>query len=175
MTAIAGFVDGSTVWVGADSSITDCDYTATNLIEKAFIVGPYVVGGSGDLRTLQVLRYSWNPPNPPRSRDKLSEFMCSDFVGTISKALTSAGVDLGSADFGLVVGVKARIFEIADDLSVVEPMDGIAASGSGRDLALGSLLSTTRWKNPVDRISMALEAAASRNAHVRSPWTIVHL
>jgi hypothetical protein len=49
------------------------------------------------------------------------------------------------------------------------------AEGSGQQVALGSLHSTTQVKTPRKRVRMALEASAKFIMSVRGPFTIIEV
>jgi hypothetical protein len=49
------------------------------------------------------------------------------------------------------------------------------AEGSGGELALGSLFSTTNIKTSRKRVRVALEAAAKFNMAVQGPFTIIEV
>jgi hypothetical protein len=49
------------------------------------------------------------------------------------------------------------------------------AEGSGQQVALGSLFSTTAVKTPRKRVRMALEASAKFIMSVRGPFTIIEV
>lgn len=174
MTAIVGFTNGKTVWIGGDSAVSDGeDFVLLGRDEKVFKTGKLIIGCSGDVRAIQIIRYNWQPPPLPKSRKQLTRYMCSTFVKSLRKAIEEGYKEQASVCFSILVGVWGRIFEVSDDYSVVEPIDSVAAVGSGRDIAIGSLLTSSPKAKPETRIAKALSAAATRNPSVQPPWVII--
>src|SRR5947209_185019 len=62
MTCIAAISQRGQVWMGGDSASSD-GYTITTLADpKVFKVGAFLLGVCGSFRHLQLLRYSFQPP-----------------------------------------------------------------------------------------------------------------
>ena len=76
-----------------------------------------------------------------------------------------------------LVGVKNKLFEIQNDYSVLEPLDGFSAVGCGEDVAIGSLITTTTYykdTHPIDHVKFALEAAEKACCGVQRPFVIIN-
>ena len=75
-----------------------------------------------------------------------------------------------------MVGYNGAIYVIEGDFNVGVPRDNYYAIGGGSPFAFGSLHSTRGSSlTPVQRVTMALEAAAAYKAGVRGPFTILQL
>lgn len=181
MTAIVGVEGPSSVWLGADAAATWPDHSRQTLTsEKVWRHGEWVFGSCGSLRLLQLLRYALVVPQAPDGDDDLDRFLVTDFIDAVRAILIDAGVTqskdgvetMDESDF--VVGLRGRLYTVQGDFSVVRSTLGYAATGSGIDLALGSLYST-RGRSPRARVRQALEAAATHNASVAPPFTILEL
>ena len=69
-----------------------------------------------------------------------------------------------------LVGYRGRLFGVESDYQIEELTVPYMAIGSGSDLALGSLFSTTDVKCPRERLELAPKAAEAFNNTVRSPF-----
>ena len=166
MTAIVGYTNGETVWIGADSAISDGGGGVTSSQDpKVFQIDDYLVGYSGDVRAGQALHYEWEIPR--RGHIGLMKFMCSKFVRSLEACLGGGDSKLQAE---ILVGIRGRLFIVSSDLAVVEEYGQVAAVGSGGDLALGSLLTSPAKLSPGRRLIKALEVAASHSQGVRPPW-----
>lgn len=181
MTAIVAVEGPSSVWLGGDAAATWPDHSRQTLTsEKVWRHGEWAFGSCGSLRLLQLLRHVLVVPQAPDSVDDLDRFIVTDFIDAVRATLLDAGVTqskdgvetMDESDF--VVALRGRVYTVQGDFSVVRSSLGYAATGSGIDLALGSLYSTQSL-SPRTRIRKALEAAAMHNASVAPPFTILEL
>ena len=78
-----------------------------------------------------------------------------------------------SSNGAFLVGYQSRLFCIHSDYSLVEVAQDFHCIGSGEEVALGSLYTSKRLvSNPVERIELALEAAATFCNGVGAPFHI---
>lgn len=177
MTAIVGLVHDGRVLIGADS-VGVGGWTAVHRADrKVFRAGPYVMGFTSSFRMGQILRWSFDAPDPTDT-DDIDRFMCTTFVDAVRKALVDGGwakKDAEQERGGIfLVGVAGRLFAIEEDFQVGAPADGYAAVGSGEPYALGALAATEGLGlEPEKRVLTALEAAERHNIGVRGPFHLM--
>lgn len=181
MTCIVAIAQDGVVSMGGDSAATDPQggTLVTVQMPKIFIKDEYIIGYSGSFRMGKFIQYTLEFPKPPswaKGSAKLDEFMNGYVVPALRKQAKEAELEQGEKeDFGLIIGIRGHIFELDENWAAYEPTRGYSASGSGMDVALGSLFSTSNWSNPKKRISSALEASAMHNAYVKAPFTILEV
>ena len=176
MTAIAGITDGTTCWLAGDSAVVSGYDLTVRPEPKVFARGPYLFGLTGSGRASQLLRYTFQPPDPAGD---LLEHMCTTFVSALRTCLKDAGWakktdEKENADAHFLAAVSGRVFKVWADYQVTEREDGYDAVGCGEDLLLGSLHTTAAlgWA-PEARLAVALEAAARFSTGVCPPFTVV--
>lgn len=178
MTCIAGIVDKGRVFIGGDSAgVGDYDLVV-RADRKVFAIGDYVMGFTTSFRMGQLLAHAFAPPNPPSDSEDLMRFMVVDFIDVVRKLLKDNGFskveDNVESGGTFLVGVKGRLFHIADDFQVGESTHGFDACGCGAQLALGSLWAMqTRNLHPIEKVRAALAAAETFSAGVRAPFHII--
>jgi hypothetical protein len=175
VTCIAGITDKKKVWLMGDSAGIDVNYgKMIHSEEKVWVSGQYVLGFTTSFRMGQILK-TIVFPDPPL--EDLLSFMTGSFVDYARNALLKGGfaqINKGQESGGVfMVGVLGRLFVIHSDYQVQEVLEH-AAIGSGKDLALGSLLTTQTAKmTPEGRLRWALHCAATYNAGVGPPYKMV--
>lgn len=156
------------VYLAADSSICTDSEVVPMSTDKIFTIGSYDFAHAGSFRLAQIIRYCFEPTEPPVDED-IVKFMASTFISELTLALKdnlpSKNID-EPLELELLVVVSGRLFYIGSDLCIVENKDDFAAIGAARKYALGSLYATVGLE-PEERVTMALEAAS----HF-SPWSI---
>ena len=174
MTAVVGVVDGSHVWIGADSAGV-ANWSVVNRKDpKVFRLGPMLVGFTSSFRMGQLIRYSMKAPPEAPPEDPYA-YMVSEFVPRLRKCLKRGGfakVENGREEAGtMLIGYCGHLFEIGEDYQVGEGFDGYAAVGGGYEVALGALYASGDHL-PADRVKIALEAAAAHHIGVRPPFVV---
>jgi ATP-dependent protease HslVU (ClpYQ) peptidase subunit len=176
MTCIVGLVDKEKVYIGGDSAATAGYLVLKRIDTKVFNKGEFVIGATTSFRMIQILNYSFDPPEI--TKDDLHEYMCTDFIKAVKKAFKKNGYKKSYSDGedkggSFLVGVRGRLFEIDTDFQVGENLDGYASIGCGYHFAYGSLYSTESFEySAVKRVSTALEAAAKFDTAVKEPFII---
>lgn len=177
MTAIAGLVHDGRVLLGADSAASGGWTIGTRTDLKVFRTGRYVLGFTTSFRMGQILRWGFEPPQPP-GNGQLERFMCTTWIDAVREALKTGGwakkdnEQETGGDF--LVGVAGRLFTVYADYQVAEAADRYAACGSGEQLALGAFAATEGMRlTPKRRVSLALAAAERHIATVRRPFHLV--
>jgi len=189
MTCIVALSVGNKVYLGGDSAASD---DKTGLIlqtvdSKVFKIGQYGIGFVDSFRMGQILQYNWAPPiyKPSKGFKNLDKFMRTKFVQSIKEVYqehgygrfgTSAGED-GDEGGTIIIAVQktGRIFVMDVDYHISEVDVQYLAEGSGQQVALGSLFSTSSVKTPRKRVRMALEAAQKFIMSVKGPFTIIEV
>lgn len=175
MTAIVGLVYEGRVYLGGDSASAR-GWTQTLLAEpKVHRTGPYVIGSSGSLRSLQLIRHAFTPPAPTVD---LMSFMATTFVDAVRPVLKDGGWATKTneqemnTDSMFMVGVNGHLFQVDAAYAVCESTTGYMAIGCGDDFALGAM-HATEGQPPKQRIRAALAAAAQFSMGVSAPFNIV--
>lgn len=173
MTCIVGLVDSGTVYIGGDSAGTSDWHLTIRADRKVFRNGDFIMGFTSSFRMGQLLAHSFSPP--PRRQGTLTyAYMVTDFIDGVRECLKRGGFakkDNDQETAGtFLVGYDSRLFEINSDYQVGESVCGYLTAGCGRDIALGSLHSSTG--DPSSRVFAALTAAEHFNAGVRGPFHI---
>jgi len=174
MTVIVGLCDKGKVYIGGDSATTAShDITSLNQ-KKVFRNGDFLIGVTGSVRMLQLLRYSLVPPKHNPTHDILT-YLVNEFVKEVRACLknggcleTRDGIETGGK---FLLGHGGRLFYMGSDFQVSETMCGYRAIGSAEDLALGSLY-TSEGLAPEGRVLKALGAAQKFNVTVREPFYV---
>ena len=188
MTCIVALAAGNKVYLGGDSAASDekSGLVLQTTDPKVFKVGQFGIGFVDSFRMGQILQYNWTPPiyKPTAGFKNLDKFMRTKFVESVKEAFQEHGYgrfgqstedgDEGGI-FIIAVQNTGRIFSMDVDYHISEVDVEYLAEGSGQQVALGSLFSTSAVKTPRKRVRMALEAAAKFIMSVRGPFTIIEV
>jgi ATP-dependent protease HslVU (ClpYQ) peptidase subunit len=174
MTCIVGIGDGKNVWIGGDSAASIGYNVYTLAPEKVFARGDLLVGGTGSMRMLQLVRY--NLDIPKHDAGSGIAWMVKRFIPVVRACFRDHGYieEENKRESGgtFLVGLNGKIYLVASDFQVSLGQNNIAVTGSGDEVALGALYAT-QGKSPKKRIQIALEAAAHINAYVAPPFVIL--
>lgn len=180
MTAIAGILEGGTIWLGGDSAGVDgCYSMQVRSDPKVFKNGEFIFGYTSSFRMGQILQYDFTPPSPHEG-DKGIAYMVKRFVPSLMKAFKGAGYqseEKGEVSGGtFLCGYRSELYQIQCDYQVARVTQPYLACGCGQDIILGSLHATEQFDlDPKERITIALDAAESFSAGVRGPYTIISI
>lgn len=178
MTCIVGYLDKKTkkVTIGGDSAgVAGLDITIRK-DEKVFKVGDFIIGCTSSFRMIQLLRFSFKPPEI-KSKN-IYEYMCTDFINAVRECFKNGGYlqkysDGDEKGGTFLVAYKNRLFRIENDFQVAESLNGIDAVGCGAYYALGSLHILSRQNlTPKEKVLKSLETAAFFSAGVSKPFVI---
>lgn len=188
MTCIVALAVGNKVFLGGDSAASDekSGLILQTVNPKVFKIGQYGIGFVESFRMGQILQYNWTPPiyKPTAGFKNLDKFMRTKFVESVKEAYQEHGygrfgTNTEDGDEGgiIIIAVQntGRIFIMDTDYHVSEVDVDYLAEGSGQQVALGSLYSTTTIKTPRKRVRMALEAAQKFIMSVKGPFTIIEV
>jgi ATP-dependent protease HslVU (ClpYQ) peptidase subunit len=179
MTCIVGLIDkeNKKVLLGGDSSgISGWDLNIRK-DPKVFINGSFIIGGTTSYRMLQLLNFSFKPPEI--KTDNIYEYMCTDFVNAIRNCFKDGsylqketkGDETGGT---FLVAHNDRLFKIGCDFQVGETLNGMDSVGCGSSYALGSLYTTEKLNmKPKDRVIKSLECATAFSCGVYKPFIVL--
>jgi ATP-dependent protease HslVU (ClpYQ) peptidase subunit len=174
MTAIVGIAKDGVVWLGGDSAGSDGHLIQSRSDPKVFVKGEFIFGFAGSFRIGQVLQYIFEPPVPETQG---IAYMIKQFVPKLRDTIEKAGASMGddtAPSSVFIVGHLGVLYEIEEDYQVARFAKPYHACGSGDGVCLGSLHSTEGLDMPpMQRISMALEAASEFCLGVKPPFTIL--
>lgn len=180
MTCIVGIVDKKTkrVVIGGDSASTSGENINTRKDPKVFKNGEFAIGCTGSFRMMQLLRFSFKPPEI-KSKD-IYEYMCTDFINEVRECFKKGGFlqkyTEGDEKGGkFLVAYKNKLFQIQDDFQVGESLDGIEICGCATDFASGALFVLSKQNIPTgQKVIKALEAAEYLSPFVRRPFVLIN-
>lgn len=175
MTCIVGIEDGQKVIIGGDSRMVS-GWTAQPICGgKLWKSGEAIMGLSGSPRMLQLLRHQLEIPKRETGMS-VEAYMVGPFMDAVRLLLRDTGhvkVENEVQETGsqFLVGIRGKLFAVAQDFQAQRYADGFAAIGSGRGPALGALHATSEgeWSGE-DRVRIALEAAARFDIGVSAPF-----
>ena len=181
MTCIVGVLDkeNNRVIIGGDSAASTETGICVRKDPKVFQNKNFIMGCTSSFRMIQLLRFSFNPPEKDPQKD-LYAYMCTDFINAVRLCFkeggyaqkTTEGEDKGGI---FLVGIENRLFRIDCDFQVGESYTGTEACGCGQDFALGALYALRNSKiSPENKIIRALEAAEELALGVKGPFIILN-
>jgi ATP-dependent protease HslVU (ClpYQ) peptidase subunit len=179
MTCIVGYVDKKTkkVIIGGDSAGVSGYDIIIRKDTKVFKVEDFVIGCTSSFRMIQLLRFSFKPPEI-KTKD-IYEYMCTDFITSVRKCFADGGYlqknTTGDEKGGtFLVAYKDRLFEIQDDFQVGENLNGISAAGCGEKYALAALHTLSNIKmTSKQKVLKTLETASFYSNGVSAPFVIM--
>lgn len=167
MTAIAGFVQGAHVYMGCDSAITAGDIRCRTTEPKIWRQGNILIGAAGDGRCIQLIRNYWKP----LPTHDLFDFIIQEGVVELQSILKAhRAPTVGEVE--LLIATKSRLVSVDPWWHVMERPDKIDAVGSGGQVALASLLTSSNKTAPKIRLRKALEISASLVNSVEGPFLL---
>lgn len=179
MTCIVGHVDRKqkTVTIGGDSCGSSGNSIEIRKDVKVFKNGDFVIGCTASFRMIQLLRFSFTPPEI-NSKD-IYQYMCTDFVNAVRRCFEGGGYlqrysDGDEKGGTFLVAYKNRLFKVEEDFQVGEVLIGFDAIGCGGTFALGALYSMA--KNDLstrEKVLCALNAAVFFANGVRGPFILL--
>ena len=181
MTCIAGIVEEGKIYMGADSCVTIGNIIAIKRYPKIWQKSNMLFGTSGSCRTTDLLKFSLTIPKHPSDIDDIT-YITTLLLNDVQKCLID-GIESSTTTNGVaetnnsvaLVGYNGNLYEIDPDYSIMTVKDNYMAIGCGKDLALGSLHTSTGNRNPLERLKMALEAAAYNSWGVEPPFDYLTL
>ena len=168
MTCIIGFTDrqNGVSWIGGDSLGSDGYVKAAEMPAKVFrneMFKNVLIGGTTTFRHLDLLKYSedlFDEVDRYKNIEIDHKFMVKKFIPKVITLFKDGviGEDEKNRGGNFIVATPLRVFEVQSDYSVLEPELGICAVGCGREVAMGSLITTVEMDIPpqdkIDRKSV---------------------
>lgn len=152
MTVIVAALTGDHITMAADSQISAGWQRIYTDVPKIWTAGAYLIGGSGDLRAIQVVRHhtSWPKHRPDEDTD-VEAFVVKQVVPALRNANENKGVTEthhGSESWPctLLIAWGATLVEVDGHGAVVVPTPTRHAIGSGYAEALGALGDAGPWR-----------------------------
>lgn len=188
MTCIIGFIDKTNecVWMGADSlgsnGYTQSIYTQPKVFHHD-VFKNVVMGSTTTFRHIDLLKYSENlfPEVDFYKKKEIDhKYMVKTFIPNLINLFQNNIKGEAETDRGanFLLGANNQLFEIQPDYSVLVPERGFAAVGCGGPVAMGSLITTTKYfgdnLSPKDHILYALRAATDYCCGVSGPFVIIN-
>lgn len=166
---IAAVTDGTTVWMGGDSSDEGYDKKPATIQAnpKVIQIGDAVVG-SDNARLIQLIQYQIKPSGPTEGQDPV-EWMVASFIPSLDPLYKDNDVYSRKK---ILIGLGGKIYTIECDKNVmVSVFPYQAIQGYDADIATGAL-GALPDEPPEDRIGMAL-ALAEEHGQTRAPFTVI--
>jgi len=180
MTTIIGIQGDGYCLVAGDTQISSVDSNGTpyqkNTLRtdtsKIAVNGKYLIGTAGDLRAINLLTHTLNPPVcPPHLKGKkLDEFITNKLIPSIKHMFESNGYtnntpenpnNKATHDSNMIVAVNQSIYLIDGDYAWFTDSTGNYAIGTGTPYALGALLNMPYPKDASQAKKNALKALAT--------------
>lgn len=183
MTTIAAIQGDGWAVVGYDSRVSDIEsnnrfYTMSKPTGKVIKHGEYLIGAAGDLRALNLVTYSFDPPKIPRANTNLDKFITTTFIPALRTCFeeNGAGKD-GEHNSHIIVVVRGRVYEIGSQYEWCQDVRGVYSIGSGGAYAIGALYACLPKKFTMEQakksVREAIEVAASLDPATGLPITVV--
>lgn len=140
--------------------------------EKVFAAGDRMfIGVSGDLRDLNLLRRAgFSVPRDVTTPSAIDSWVEGQFINVLTALMNRTGRvkndddEIPSMRSDILVAIDGRVYEIDEQFTVSRRSDGLYASGSGYEYALGALSAGAS-------VSLALEIAAEHDVNTGGTLT----
>ena len=173
MTVIVALKQDDHIFFGADSSCGDDSNNFGMKEPKIFFIGKEMVGYAGNIRIGQLLKL-WKFPKEIVDVNKYIHHHIPMSIRQLLKGngcLTIKKNVEEMTDTHIIFTFRDKIYLMEEDFAVWESWDKYLSIGSGSDLAMGSLYTTSKWDIPAkDRVKFALEASERYSNSVEKPF-----
>lgn len=171
MTCIAGIAHDGVVYIGGERSAADEVSITTLAVPKVYVKGDWIYGFAGSYGIGQLLDMIKLPPAGENPYITLRTTVVERLKVAISNYSQE---DIKDKDTVWLIGAGGRLFEFHHtDFSTIEITT--TAIGSGANLALGSLYTTSDWKNQEKRLKTAIGAAITYSPTCQGPIDVFSL
>jgi len=181
VTCIVGIVEEDKVFMGGDSCASDEWSWSEAKNPKVFINGPFLIGGCGSFRMIDLLHYTLEVENQHQDLSD-DRFMRTVFIESARLCLREGGILESEGTGGdFLVGYNNNLYYVQSDFAVLDCPEWGMSVGSGSYAARGSLASAQHLRNhgydfdAEQRIVMALESAEMTTQTVRNPWVLLNI
>lgn len=161
MTTIASIQGKGWAVIACDSRATteSRPYTLPKEVCKIVKNGPYLIGVTGELKSISLIKYSFSP-TPPQidiTVKELDRFMTQTFIPEFKDFIKETSLNMKEDEDinvpSILVLINGIVYYIDSYLTWLRDPSGIYTEGSGQSFAHGSLLSSTN--GDVSNISIA--------------------
>lgn len=159
MTTIVAIQGPDYCVVGTDSRVSSFDqsglaYQITTLGTGSCKIaqkGRYLLGAAGDVRAINILHHSFNPPTPSfkTGGEQLDNFITTRFIPTLQICFENTGyampdmaedkTHIAEHSSTILVAINGVVYIIDGDYSWTSDRTGIYAIGTGSSYALGAM------------------------------------
>ena len=179
MTCIVGLQEDGCVWIGGDSAASRWTDIMIDKHSKVYKKNNMVFGGCGSGRMANLLQYRLSIPEQLPSQSEI-EYLNTAFIDAVRAcwkqyevAHVENGITRGSE---FLIGYKGKLYGIYSNYDIIESIENYMACGCGGDYALGAMCATGKTGlKPIERVKIALKAAALHSSGVAPPFTIVSI
>jgi ATP-dependent protease HslVU (ClpYQ) peptidase subunit len=180
MTTVIGIQGHDYCLLVADTRISSTteDGTPTQIntlrqdVSKIAVNGKYLIGTAGDLRAINLLTHTWQPPTcPPNLKGKkLDEHITNKIIPTLRQLFETHGYThtqtpdqptRAGHDSELLLAINQTIYQIDGDYAWFTDHNNTYAIGTGAPYALGALTVLPTPRNPTQARKNALKAIAT--------------
>ena len=175
MTCIVAVSDGNKVYMAGDSCAVDDSTITSRQNPKVFINNGIAIGYCQSFRMGQIIQYIFVPPTIHKNID-LMEYMVTSFVPALKDCLDENDFpahDDDKENWSVIVGIENKLFYIESDWQVGFDNNQYYAIGSGSPYALGAMYASMS-KNPIEKLTIGLEAAMEFSPFVRTPFHFIN-
>jgi ATP-dependent protease HslVU (ClpYQ) peptidase subunit len=198
MTTVIGIQGDGFAVLCADSRISSVDddgfvsriQTMASGVSKISQLGNLIIGVAGDIRAINLISYSFQPPQPAPTLKgrKLDEFITNKFIPSLRECFDSNGYSpppressqhLAEHGSEMLVVANRAIYQIDNDYAWCLDASGIHSIGTGAQYALGALsalmpvgqCSLTLAKKHITR---AMAIASKYDPHTGNPYVVYY-
>lgn len=176
MTCIVGLVDKGTIYMGGDSCASDRHTYFNSATGKVFKKGEALIGMCGSHKAIDLLKY--HLPNLPDTDEDFESYLRTTFMPNVynlmKKWVWNTDEEFESE---FLLGFKGKLYVFQNDFSILDTPSYGASVGSGCEVAMGSLVTTSKIRSrrltPKTRVMLALEAAEAVVTSVKGPFEIL--
>lgn len=179
MTCIVGLKTEEGVYIGGDTFGSDRFIGEAYRRPKVFKKDDFIFGVCGSYRVMQLLEFKLNIPDKAEKTPE-DKYIYTDFLESVRKCLKDGGhikLDSGIETIQgaeLLFAYRGNLYILQNDLSILEPKSGFAATGSGMYHAQASLFSTEGTTlSAEERITKAIQCANNFVISVNDETNIV--
>jgi hypothetical protein len=186
MSCVIGLVTDECVWLASDEAACDGNVVIGNgfpkIIERAVQISGSLksfgigIGAVGEVGIANALQFFLTVPAINSDESHIvypDKYIVKELIPAIRTAYTEAGIEDGNAGNDMLIAFMGQLYSVGERLDVIIPKLGFDAIGSGREIALGSMYTTTTMgMDAVDTVHSAMVAADILTAYVRGPYTI---
>ena len=176
MTCIVGLVDKGTIYMGGDSCASDYNTYVNSASGKVFRKGEALIGVCGQSKVIDLLKY--HMPDLPDTDENFEAYLRTTFMPNVFNLMKKWAWNSDEEfESEFLLGFKGKLYTFQSDFSILDTPSYGASVGSGSEVAMGSLVTTSKMRSrrltPKTRVMLALEAAEAVVTSVKGPFEIL--